>query len=589
MALRGIYFNGRGIVQPGAYAKINAASMVPNRPGAQNTVGVIGEASGGEPRTVLSFTSPVEARSVLRGGTLLDLIELMFSAGPDSAGPQRVEAYRVDNNSAAAPAVQAVATLDAKLTITARDYGDWTNLLSVAVAPGTAAGKKILIRNQDTNQIETGDDLGPAFTIQYTGTGSACTMDIAGAVGAATTLTTTATAGLPTDDLSIDLTQFPTLQTLVDHINGQTVYTCTADGDALLPTTGLDLVAAQDVKTAPYAAQAALESIIHWMDQESQFVTATRIGVMVDAPLDQDYQALTGGTNGGVPAVADWQTAIDAFSTVHINFLLPGSSDAAVHQMALSHVETMSSVTERKPRMLFCGGAAGETPAQAISRGQALASKIAVLAYPGVQRRNLMTGSLDTLSPVYHAALLCGLAAGMPPEEPITWKTLRVEGMEKDLTLSESNDLLRHGISHSRYFQDRGVHRVVAGLTTWISDDNVIYSKIQGARIGQYLDQEMRDAVDGFVGSVGDRSTVTSILNAVVTRLRKLTRSAQNQSGVLTEGADAAGNTIPAFDDVTAVFDGIDLVSITFLCHPVGEVDYITVTANLEPTKIVAR
>jgi len=305
--------------------------------------------------------------------------------------------------------------------------------------------------------------------------------------------------------------------------------------------------------------------------------------------LNQDYQPLVGGTNGGSPAVADWQTAIDAFQAVKINFLLPGTSDAAVHQMALAHVETMSSVTERKPRMLFCGGALGETPAQVIARGQALASKIAVLAYPGIQRRNLTTGNLDTLSPVYHAALLCGLAAGLPPEEPITWKTVRVEGLEKDVTTAESNDLLHHGISHSRYFADRGVFRVVAGLTTWLADDNTIYSKVQGARISQYLDQEMRASVDRFVGSVGDRSTVTSILNAVVTRLRALTRSAQNPSGILTEGADAAGNTIPAFDNVTAVFDGLDLVSITFLCHPVGEVDYITVTANLEPTKIVAQ
>lgn len=53
----------------------------------------------------------------------------------------------------------------------------------------------------------------PQFTIQYTGAGASCLVDIS------STLLTTTVAAIPADDLSVDLTAFTTIQAVVDEIN----------------------------------------------------------------------------------------------------------------------------------------------------------------------------------------------------------------------------------------------------------------------------------------------------------------------------------------------------------------------------------
>jgi hypothetical protein len=91
-----------------------------------------------------------------------------------------------------------------------------------------------------------------AFTIKYTGTGSAATMTISG-----TTMTTTVTGGPGGENLSFDLTNasFDTVSELVTAINTHSGYTA-----ALLIANATDSVtvtpaSAQDIKTATFTEQ----------------------------------------------------------------------------------------------------------------------------------------------------------------------------------------------------------------------------------------------------------------------------------------------------------------------------------------------
>ena len=80
---KGIYFRNTGILKPGVYSNVDASAMLPNRLGPANTIGVIGQAQGGQPMTSLTFTSPIDAMAVLRGGDLMTALEFMYDPSGD--------------------------------------------------------------------------------------------------------------------------------------------------------------------------------------------------------------------------------------------------------------------------------------------------------------------------------------------------------------------------------------------------------------------------------------------------------------------------------------------------------------------------
>lgn len=93
-----------------------------------------------------------------------------------------------------------------------------------------------------------------AFTIRYTGTGTAATLTIAGNV-----LTTTVTGGPGGENLSLNLTaaSYNTMSKLWSTIAGKPGYTAVADANAKGAAHSITLadVAGQDIKTAGYTVQ----------------------------------------------------------------------------------------------------------------------------------------------------------------------------------------------------------------------------------------------------------------------------------------------------------------------------------------------
>jgi hypothetical protein len=695
---KGIYFRSVGILRPGVYSDINAEAMIPNRPGPANTIGVIGDAQGGEPMTVLTVNGPTEARGILRGGNLMSAIELMYdpSTDPLVGGASTVKMLRLNPG-----ALQALLTVDAKLDFTSIDYGAHTNNIAVLVATGSVSGKKVLVEHATDKVVETYDNLGEVFSVQYIGTGTAALASIgqipdpasppsgspagtgghlpadtytgkvtftdelgnetlpstaSGSVGptsgdtseitwtvpalplgakavrvyskgaagsyayAGQTVTTTfvqtavpvngapavpainatskgfrttLTGGVAGDKLSV-LFSDPAYQTagdLVTYLAGLGTYTATLLGSpdlsASLATSELDNLSSQNISTA-YAVIASLGTILNAINGVSAYVTVARTNpaITATAPTNQAYVYLSGGTDGANAGYADWQTALDLFETEDINLLHVCSDDPAVHAMASAHCDDMSDVMRKKERICFVGGEALLSVTDAVAAAAALNDRRANYVYPGVSRINLLTGAVDALAPQWAAALVCGVAAGLPPEEPLTFKEIKVVGLEKIFTLTDINALLAGGVLPLEWVRGSGVFRIVQGITTYLKDANVIWRKTSGVRIADYLASEVRDSVEPFVGRPADKHIVTSIVNAAVTRLRQISRTDTNPSGVLIEGVDALGKKEPAFKNVVAVFDGFDLVALTFEAHPVGEVAYITARVNLVPTTI---
>lgn len=596
MSNKGIYFGARNIVKPGAYAVVNASAMVPNRLGAANTIAVIGQAMGGKPRTFVTINSPAEAASQLRSGVLLDVINNMYNPSNEVPGAGEILYYRL--NLAVQGTVSLKDSVPANvITLTAKDYGVWTNQIRVKIASGSISGKQITINNVlDNVNFEMGDNLGSAFGIQYVGSAFACRMSIVktGDVATSLTIQTQATgSGDPWVTMtSVDLTNssLSTMGMLVQFLAGLQSIVVSILGDPNEPVGDLDAVSNQDVKASTYVATANIGAIVYWVNTHSTLVTAARVASAVNAPANVAYTFLSGGSEGSAPNNNDWQAALNSLLSFDCNLVFVCSEASAIHAMALAHCNAASDVKARKERICILGGARAETVAQVEARAQALAGARSVLCYPGVNQIDLASGNIVNRSPMYTAALVCGMAAGVRPEIPLTFKTISggVQSLESDLQLTDIESLLNFGVLPVEHVASDGIFRIVQSITTYLVDNNVVWRKLAGVRIADYLNSQVRNAVQPYIGRVADQRTVTSILNTVISTLTKLTRSATNQIGVLTPGNNPDGSPEPAFKNVQAVFDGFELVAISYMAHPVGEVAYITITAGLTPTQIVA-
>lgn len=119
------------VLQPGAYSTISTAALTAASGAAINDIpAILGVAEGGKPNEALYFRNITTAQNVLRGGPLFDCVRFaLLGEAPV------VAAVRVGNS-----ITQASLALEGEsgsiVKITARDWGEWANAITIAVLTG---------------------------------------------------------------------------------------------------------------------------------------------------------------------------------------------------------------------------------------------------------------------------------------------------------------------------------------------------------------------------------------------------------------------------------------------------------------------
>lgn len=135
-------FNGRLIIHPGAYSKIVVENLTGFPLQDTSTVGIIGEAVGGEPRVldILTREGIQDAKSRYKSGPIADALELLANPSSDPRipnGASKIVVYKVNSsqqsqlnlmNSQAVPAAQVL--------MKSANYGSDENLLNILVSEG---------------------------------------------------------------------------------------------------------------------------------------------------------------------------------------------------------------------------------------------------------------------------------------------------------------------------------------------------------------------------------------------------------------------------------------------------------------------
>lgn len=551
-------------------SQVNDSAMANQNLSVGNVACYIGESTGGKPNTLLAFGSPDEAKATLRSGELLTAVMKAFAPSTDTNGPGTVTCLRVN------PALQSTLTLkdttaNPSIVLTSRDWGQWTNQIKVRVTAGSLSGVAVTV--QYGNAYVTQDNIAQnAFTVQYTGAQASATMTITD-----TTVDLLAPAG--TSVQSIDLTQFSTVQQLVDAINvvpgfAASVVAGSADSPAL---NGLDGVTAQDIKTALYTATANLQAVVNWFNGTSQsFVSAARPANALLPPTPISFTYLTGGSDG-VTSNTNWSNAFTALEVEDVQWITPISGDPAIAAMTDAHVQYMSTVG-RMERRSICGTALGTTDAVAETTAQGINSDRTSLVHLGYYDYDL-TGQLSGLQlypPYLTAAILTAMFAASSPGVALTNLSIDVKGLERYLrNPTDTDPLLLAGVLPVD--REGGIYKIVQSISTWLNNTNYNRREQSTGAAVDFTVRNVREALDPLRGKGINPTTLGQAVSKTESRLKQLAKPLPLGPGTIVGDANN-----PPYKNITAQGQG-DVIAVSFQCSPVIPANYIPVTVFVVP------
>ncbi len=562
-----LFFNGRLFVSPAVASRVDDTAMFNANPGVGNVLAVIGAADAGEPKVPLRFGTPAEAAAVLRGGPLLEHITRAFAGSLETPGPSLVIGVR------AQAATQATLNLaDAALAtvvqLRSTLWGALANRIQVQIGAATVRGRRI--RTSLDGVVHEADNVGrQLMVIRYTGAAASATVSIS---GAGVTLAAPTGSPLPV----IPFADAPTVEALVERISLLPGWTATVlNGNETHPTAdALDFAAAVDAKSADFTVTADLQAMVDWFNAEGEgLVTATRPANVGTLPVNTTGTYLTGGTTTA-PVVQDFQDALTALQQQEVQWIVPATTDAAVHAMVRAHAHLCSDVL-RKERRAICGTALNTSDAQAIQAARNLNSDRVGLVHIGGWDYDT-AGRLRLYAPSVVAAMIAGGFAGVNPGTAMTNKALALQGVERRLRNPTDTDALLTGGVMPVEETPTG-YRVTQSVSTWLTNSNFNRRELSVGAALDYVARAWREAMQPLIGGRGGPPALVQAKVRTEAVMRELSRPEPQGVGVLV--GDAAN---PPWRKLRISLDG-DTLRLEAEVSPVIPTNYIPITIAAVP------
>jgi len=564
----GVNFNGRRIVHPGAYSKIDASAMTIVTEGSINTPVIIGTAESGKSGEIQWFTDISEARKYLTGGELLTGAELLFSPTPKGGGGASVVGVIVANETKSA------SLTNGPIDFKSLTYGEIANRVQVKVEsssgtdiPGT---KRITVYRWDTDDQEVYSNLGAVMSIKHADEATTAVVSIEQdqTTGAKILKVLLGEEGSQVEDVTIELgsDRFYTINDVVTYMNSLSGYEVAFVGfrNATMEAKLLDVTATPvDIKNKIGFLNSKIGDIAHQINSFSELIEAvitTETGTVSDIP----FTYLTGGTIGSAPT--SWAKLFDPLKETYSNVLVVLNSKESIHAEALQHINIME--TRQQSQMLFTGGAVGEPPSVVKQRAAILNSSRAVIGYPGIHHYTHRNGR-DPLPAYFTGAMIAGRVCGLGPSDPVTFEYFNLVGLERKLIAGDPiiDDLITSGVAVLEKAQNGGI-RLVQGVTTYLSENNTLYREISVRRGADYLAEEVRATLEAtFVGKkFTGPDTMSTVISKTIDVLEKAIR----------DGHIVAYRNIRVRYSSTTVYVDYDVA-------PSTPINYVLITSRFVP------
>lgn len=208
-------------------------------------------------------------------------------------------------------------------------------------------------------------------------------------------------------------------------------------------------------------------------------------------------------------------------------------------------------------------------------------SEKVILVHSGIKRFNLYSRKEEKLSSLYHAANIAGRLGGLQPQEPLTYKKLKVNSFIHNLSDRQREKALQKGVLHNKKVSDLGqvVNQGINTLqrnTQLFNPDGTSY-EISIMRIGSMLNKELvRRLRPLFIGSNSGKATPEDVKLCVQNYLRS--RCVKDQQD----------NLIINFENVTVRLIE-DYYDIQYGFYPNGPINKIFLTGFMLDYNAIAK
>lgn len=549
-----VYFNGELLTIPGAYSTTDVSAM--STKGDSDTakvIALIGECTGGEPGVVQFFTEPTAARKVLKSGELLKACEKAWNPVSKSKTGVKLDGANLIACIRSNEATKSSTTInDGQLVISSKDWGANT-AFQVKLQDGTVKGsKKLVTYDQVNGTYETIDNIGALFTLKYTGSQKYAEVNIQPSDDGYSYLTTK--VGESDHDtlvedikIKLDRIKIKSIKTLIGEIQAYENYQLVIPGNynPRLKVTDLDMVEHLDI-TSAHPITAVYADMKSKLENDSQLIELTSFDASKGAIENFDYITLEGGTEGVSPA--SWVKFFDALSNYDIFYIVPLTSDKAIHAELIAHINELSGSMGRERRCVL-GGNIGETLLETIDRSKTAAFDRVQVVYGGFWDYD-SNNELTLYPPYILAAQHAGRAAYLEDGEPATHDVYRMAAPEYKLERNEITQLLQNGVLAFEFVlgktgTSQSYVRLVQDLTTDVLSTDTVHTERATGALADSINKQIREELDDLLtGRKTTSSDLTSAKNRIISILDDRKRKNQiidykdvyvTKSGTVTE------------------------------------------------------
>ena len=271
---------------------------------------------------------------------------------------------------------------------------------------------------------------------------------------------------------------------------------------------------AQDIKTNAVSVTANLKELIDSV-ASSKLVEIVREGSI----FSDDFIDLNGNMIAGTQSVvslSNWTSALELIETSDIQIVVPFSDDVLVHKEILKHCS--ASAIAGYERCAWVGASANQT-IQQIKDGwvKSLNSRNVAIVGQSVKVVNPQ-GNIQTVEPKYFALICASMQAGTPVATPLTRKRPDiVDVLGAWIANRDVTDAIKAGIC--ALTSDNLGWRIERSVTTWIKDDNPIYSEVSANESINTSVRDLRNGLDIYIGDKNANVTGARLQGIVIARL----------------------------------------------------------------------
>lgn len=484
-----------------------------------------------------------EVASVYYAGTLLDSVGLSgdrvngvtyewVQSDPMGAGALTMDVSDLVSDSALAVSLDSTAhTDDVIVAITGADLSGASASATVVFNAGVATEQNTVAFGRiDTISATTGD-------LTYTG------------------------EVVVSGQRSLAVSDFSTVRDMMDALNQFPNVVASYDGARDYDANAFDAFDSADIAGSGNAVslRCDVQEVIEALSA-SQLVTAERPVGALKAIAEQFSGSSVSLMSGGASSSAilsDWTTALETIESADIQIVVAWSDDADVHGALVEHLR--ASALAGSERNAWIGASANESLSALNTRAKALNNRNIALVGQQI-RLTTPTGEAVTRDPMWLALMLASMQAGSPIATPLTRKSPNVLDV---FGAWDANKDASTAIKSGVCALSRGPlgWRVERSVTTWLRDDNPIYSEVSANESINASVRDLRAGLDGFIGTANQSFTANRLKSIVEGRLNR-----QVQDGVIkgfrNVSLEDLGDTLRVNYEVSAI-EPINFISVT--------------------------